>query len=51
MKGKVMVPFIYDYDEYWGEDGADPLPMYAVNGVGIVCKDGKWGAVDANGKR
>lgn len=49
-QGNVMVPFIYDYYDYWGDSDSDPLPMYAVDGVGVVCKDDKWGAVDAEGK-
>lgn len=49
MRGNVVVPFIYDYEEYWGEDDSDPLPMYAVGGTVIVCKNGMWGAVDAKG--
>lgn len=49
MQGNVMVPFIYDYDEFWGEDDSDPLPMYAVGGTGIVFKNDKCGAVDSKG--
>ncbi len=48
-KGNVLVPFRYDYNEYWGDDDSDPLPMYAVDGVGIASKNDLWGAVDSKG--
>lgn len=49
MKGNVVVPFVYDYEDVWGDDDGDPIPMTVHQGVVNVYKDSRWGVVDVKG--
>lgn len=49
MNGNVIVPFTYDYCDYWGDGDSDPLPMHVHHGLCAASRNDMWGVIDMKG--